>query len=1297
MLWGDKGKPISWKWDSRSEVGTKHDLVLSVDFRDNNLVIGNLIACGTVVRMMTPTNVPDSTAVISVMGATLIDKMFMPTFQAGDPSMTLQHPRWNRSDAKNVVEFCSGMGVGTHGLRAAGFSVVCAVDSNPLFSQAFEDLHPGTPTVVGSVGLSATVARVHSIHPRPTTIAAGFSCQPFSMGGAMQGALDSRSQCLPEVLNAAFLLQCTALVLECVPNAGTNRMVQDVIQTFCKECKYVYSEVNLKLDDVWVSRRDRWWAVLTPLALGKCPLKAFVDMSYPSVVRHVLPEPLFFPRQDLLQLSLSIEEQKVFARHCPNAHSMMLSLGTTAPTALHSWGSQASACHCLRRSQGFSTATLQDKGLYGILLPLDLHELGVQLPCADFAAVRHPHPTEVALLNGLVPPDAWPSDLRLVLAGLGQMAAPLHMLWVGSQLQAFFDRFHRGTTQVCPNSLLDDYRAKVLQAAKSMPKITAIPQDSEVCQCPVLPVDSPSASPLVTPWYGLSHQGAASACSVWFCVGSVLEIPLSSLALTVGDLLQAHNALCPGLVLECFDCSDGERAPPDAVLNGRCFALVPRVVDVTGGPPLDLPAVPVSPTLPWSVDVTPVYEPLAHDPDVPLVPPAVVATCEVPVEPEAKRIRVDEACADRCLHQEVDPLVLLNATELLGIECPEIFDVNGFLSLRANKIRGRDRLALLDRQQQVWADDELTWHMHQLITDKPQGQWVVLDPLIATTAALSGKVGILNNWYQDLGFQPKHIISAVHLGGHWTPFVWMPHAHNLLVQSWDVPGPSDRRLSKLHQILANVTGSRNFTWKNVTQRFNSNELCGACALAFLRNVVNEDSLPKTRDEALALHDAARNEFSSFVHFCFQVPRPWMWGSGLDSKADERLRNLLQDHGVPSEAIDSRIHLILQAFDRQKLQSALTNAQPWRNLKAHANQLQPVFQLVLPQELDEVVRRKATKGVGKGRKKKTQISESAIPKAAPPPELDPSKLMLEDGSFINANGGALRQVPLAKVGPFCEGVVMTTIPEAQAYLKAGHVVSSGALGFVLLNAEHTLLDTKLAWSSIRIVARCQANGGPMLLPALLVQLGKIAVGQKQSQSPCVIPSVDAACIKVSVYRDMVPIPWPEFVASPVRFVLQQLAPLSKCTCDCTETCDSAFWHATEADVVQDPVLDIWRKQWVTSTFKPALPHAADIYLLNIRYLGSLEEKILPYSGVGGVFVEPRSLCAKHPVLDFQVLWLGKSDISELQRLQSCHSSIQRTCEDGVTTGSESCNRRCSRCSQGPETRFHFSSLRHQSHI
>jgi hypothetical protein len=52
-------------------------------------------------------------------------------------------------------------------------------------------------------------------------------------------------------------------------------MVRNQLEQFRVQCGFHISEVVLKLEDIWVSRRTRWWAVLTASFLGQVPLRAF--------------------------------------------------------------------------------------------------------------------------------------------------------------------------------------------------------------------------------------------------------------------------------------------------------------------------------------------------------------------------------------------------------------------------------------------------------------------------------------------------------------------------------------------------------------------------------------------------------------------------------------------------------------------------------------------------------------------------------------------------------------------------------------------------------------------------------------------------------------------------------------------------------------------------------------------------------------------------------------------------------------------------------------------------------------
>ena len=62
------------------------------------------------------------------------------------------------------------------------------------------------------------------------------------------------------------------------------------------------------------------------------------------------------------------------------------------------------------------------------------------------------------------------------------------------------------------------------------------------------------------------------------------------------------------------------------------------------------------------------------------------------------------------------------------------------------------------------------------------------------------------------------------------------------------------------------------------------------------------------------------------------------------------------------------------------------------------------------------------------------------------------------------------------------------------------------------------------------------------------------------------------------------------------------------------------------------------------------------MVNLRCLESQFEAALGLSGRNGLFLEPRSLDAKEPHLDYQVLWFPKTDVAELLRRQQCHAGV-----------------------------------------
>lgn len=190
----------------------------------------------------------------------------------------------------------------------------------------------------------------------------------------------------------------------------------------------------------------------------------------------------------------------------------------------------------------------------------------------------------------------------------------------------------------------------------------------------------------------------------------------------------------------------------------------------------------------------------------------------------------------------------------------------------------------------------------------------------------------------------------------------------------------------------------------------------------------------------------------------------------------------------------------------------------------------------------------------------------------------------------------------------------------------------------------------------MILRCQANGEPLLAPACLVQIGHLVVTSKPAGDISEAIHEPAACLKVAIYKDSVD-DWDLVVRAPVKYLLAHLAPLQTCrSSDSEPPCNCAKWHPSKESCVEDPVLDVWRRQWVSSTFQPCAAERADIFLVNLRCLESQLEATLGLSGRNGLFLEPRSLDAKEPHRDFQVLWFPKTDAAELHRRQQCHAGV-----------------------------------------
>ena len=929
--WGESGPPLVLGFDPKMVIGDRVDLVAELISVSEGSLLTHLCPCGSKARFTGSFDIPEECQAVTIFGCVLIDKDAIVTFQVPRMDDVICHRRCARDDMWNVVELCAGIGVGTFGFDLAGMKTVCAVDWCQPFTDAFQEVHPGTPVVTGDISSNEVLKKVHQTHPHPTAMMCGFSCQPFSSGGQQLGAGDARSASLPSTLRAAYLLRSVALILECVQNAGSNNMVRSLIDSFSQQCRYHVSEVILRLEEVWVSRRSRWWAVLTAQFLGPVSLPGFRASEHPTIPKDLFQSPLVLTPAELDQLVLQGPELEKFLAYESNMGRLFLKLDGKAPTALHSWGSQMVGCHCGCRASGFSHETLSSRGVYGVLVPLP--ELG-SASDSSLPMLRHPHPTEVALLNG-VPEITWPCDLRLTLAGLGQMAAPFQTMWIGAHLQRHVDVVFHGSSVVDPQDLVERLSDRMFQLVNALSFLPVQPVD--LPEPPVMDFGIPMDDPSLTPWVLFQHVGAKDEVTVVHDTDQVpYVVKLSTQDDTIAAVISASVDLMDfdGMDIRVLDCGSGLELSMDHPAAGMCVwitkqcpapACLPQVVHVEPES--------ISPTIAWVAD-----EPQGG---------------EVPAEPAVMPVALEASVSPSVL----EPLSTLDAERLLLVSEPSVNDCALMQALRNQTMSSSARKQILCNQGTVWADDEMCYHMHQMLAAANKPTWAVLDPLLCAEAIKRPSAGLIGQWLRSLDFKPSAILGVVCADQHWTPFLWTWTPHCTIAASWDVPGSPNRGFSSLHQAIATAVGSRTFTVHVVHRKFAIDRLCGICAIRFIDSMLRGKMLPTADDEAYQLHAIGRSLFVAHLDSLDTVPRPWLFGAGLDPKSSDRLHSHLSDHGVDQTQVKQRASLLIQAIGLAATQQAVTSGQPWRALKAAANHCRPPFQIVLPAELEAVVSKK----------------------------------------------------------------------------------------------------------------------------------------------------------------------------------------------------------------------------------------------------------------------------------------------------------------------------------------------------
>lgn len=366
----------------------------------------------------------EATTDITLLNA-IVTHVRHPILTLDQHAACLEHQGRTAQDFFKLAETCSGLGGLGVGAEFAGWEITVQNDIQEKFTQ-HQNQFGHVKNVTGSICLFGTLKAMHEADGRSAAMGFGYACQPFSaLGDGRQGA-DERSATLPFGLVASFLLKKELVILECVTNAATSAFVQRSVQHHLNMVKGTKSEVILELGDVWVSKRRRFWTVITKEYMGKVCLQPFPKLPRPPTLGCVFPQFQELATKQLQELTLTDEELNAFMNIGKGIEAQLVDMAGQGGTALHSWGNQIHACACGCR-KGLSQSRLHQHGLHGALVKYALPDGNIKF--------RHLSPVEMGIMNGMLKDNGWLDEQRLLTAGIGQLASPLQSVWVFSQLR----------------------------------------------------------------------------------------------------------------------------------------------------------------------------------------------------------------------------------------------------------------------------------------------------------------------------------------------------------------------------------------------------------------------------------------------------------------------------------------------------------------------------------------------------------------------------------------------------------------------------------------------------------------------------------------------------------------------------------------------------------------------------------------------------------------------------------------------------------------------------------------------
>ena len=385
------------------------------------------------------------------------------------------------------------------------------------------------------------------------------------------------------------------------------------------------------------------------------------------------------------------------------------------------------------------------------------------------------------------------------------------------------------------------------------------------------------------------------------------------------------------------------------------------------------------------------------------------------------------------------------------------------------------------------------------------------------------------------------------------------------------------------------------------------------------------------------------------------------GAG-DLSADQyaSLRKLLLSKGVPAENVGQRIQDAVKKLGAGPIAAALAHKLAWQQLKSIASKPDCWFRWLSVEELAGHIEFKANEKFGAsvpaGKHKKRKEPSTRL---STPVQVDPSKLLLAPGSFVNADGNALPQLAFDEVCSGACGIAFCSYGQVAPFASSGQRLSVDCLGLACVTELTPEQCGSLSASAAHFPAVYSPTGEAVLIRGSLLQLGDEPVQLLQSRISDT-EQLDTVTCRFTVFRDEFASDWKEFVKAPVRVLVQGTPGLSLCKDSaCAQGCGRFHAAVEEADCIDRLLLDVWGRQWSKLDGSRALPEEAQVFACLVRVPASAL-KHLHLLNVRGFYAEPRAASGTGPHPGFAVVWLPEGDHNKaLHVLRTCQQAVAIT--------------------------------------